>query len=159
MNGYKLQGAGMAEAIRQHLLTADNARQLLSHMLDPATAQPYQAAARKMQALVRARDRTNTAAAADMFEFFAQYGWEHLVPAGDKMPWYKASNLDLYAVVGAAVVLLLAVVMRVLRRLAQALVGPAGRSAASRGSARQSVALQVGRMAQPVVYDGKAKAA
>jgi ABC-type branched-subunit amino acid transport system permease subunit len=145
MNGYKLQEAGMAKAIRQHLLTADNAREQLFHMLDLATAEPYRAAARKMQALVRARDRTNTAAAADMFEFYAQYGWEHLVPAGDKMPWYKASSLDLHAAVAAVAILVLAAVVLVLRRLVQAVLGTAGRAI---GSGRRKV-----------VYDIKAKSA
>lgn len=122
MNGAKLQEAGMAEAIRQNLLTADNAKELLFHMLNPATAEPYRAAARKMQALVRALDQTNTAAAGDMFEFFAQYGWGHLVSAGDKMPWYKASNLDLFAAVSAAVLLALAAVVMVLRRVVAVMI-------------------------------------
>ncbi|KAF6261986.1 hypothetical protein COO60DRAFT_702460 [Scenedesmus sp. NREL 46B-D3] len=129
MNGVKLKEAGMAEAIRQHLLTAEKARGLLFQMLDPATAGPYRAAARKMQALVRALDSTNTAAAANMFEFYAQYGWDHLIPAGDRMPWYKASNADLFAMVGAAALLLLVAVVLVLRRLVLALV-----AAASSGS-------------------------
>jgi hypothetical protein len=145
LNGYKLQESGMAEAIRQHLLTTDNAREQLFHMLEPATAEPYRAAARKMQALVRARDCTNMAAAADMFEFFAQYGWQHLVPAGDKMPWYKAGNLDLHAAVAALGVLVLAAVVLVLRRLVLALVGSACHT--------------VGGNRRRDVYDMKAKSA
>jgi hypothetical protein len=155
MNGAKLQEAGMAEAMRQHLLTAGNARDLLFHMLNPATAEPYREAARKMQALVRALDRTNTAAAADLLEFYAQYGWEHLVPAGDKMPWYKASNVDLYAVVTAAVLLVLAAVVLVLRRLGRVVIRKAGGSiSSSRSDGQKSARGTTARLA----YEIKGKA-
>ncbi|WIA22623.1 hypothetical protein OEZ86_009602 [Tetradesmus obliquus] len=154
MNGAKLQEAGMAEAIRQNLLTADNAKELLFHMLNPATAEPYRAAARKMQALVRALDQTNTAAAGDMFEFFAQYGWGHLVSAGDKMPWYKASNLDLYAAVSAAVLLALAAVVMVLRRVVAVMIRMV------RGSSSGSDGQKCARgLTARAAYDIKAKAA
>jgi hypothetical protein len=153
MNGVKLQEAGMAEAMRQHLLTADNARALLFHMLSPTTAEPYRAAARKMQALVRALNRTNTAAAADMLEFFAQYGWDHLVPAGDKMSWYKANDADLDAAVAAAVLVLLAAVCLVVRYVL-AMARKAGDSSSSSGAQKAACS----RKGQ-AIYDVKAKAA
>jgi hypothetical protein len=155
MNGVKLQEAGMAEAMRQHLLTADNARELLFHMLNPSTAEPYRAAARKMQALVRAIDRTNTAAAANMLEFFAQYGWDHLVPAGDKMPWYKANDADLNAAVATVVLLLLAAVLALVRSVVLAIARKAGINSSSNSDGQKSACSREGT----ATYHVKAKAA
>lgn len=152
MNGVKLQEAGMAETLRYHLVTTDRVQPLLFQMLDPATAEPYRAAAQKREALVRAHVSTNTAAAANLLEFFSQYGWDHLIPAGSKMPWYKASNADLYAAVAAAALVMLAAVGLLLRAVVR-LIG----WLIARGSSSSNVSCN-GHCAQEaaVLLEGKA---
>jgi hypothetical protein len=109
MNAAKLKAAGMAEFVPHPQVTAPKIQELLHLMLHNQHSSTYQAAARRMKALVSTLAKHNTNAAADMLEFFAEYGWDHLVTASTRMSWLKATNADLYGVTGVAALLALIV--------------------------------------------------
>eukprot|EP00879_Flechtneria_rotunda_P003638 GHRR01003875.1.p1 GENE.GHRR01003875.1~~GHRR01003875.1.p1 ORF type:complete len:398 (+),score=120.19 GHRR01003875.1:964-2157(+) len=159
MNAAKLREQGMAEAIRHTDVTAARVQALLDKMLNPASLELYVANARRLQALVHTLTRYNTAAAADMLEFFAHYGWDHLVDAGSRMPWYRSTNADIYAVGLAAVLFVLYLsysLLRVAFRLLSCLL-ECGKVSAGISSADGRRPLQQNNTC--AVYDLKAKAA
>eukprot|EP00775_Hariotina_reticulata_P009043 gene9043-9214_t len=100
MNAAKLKAAGMAEFVPQYQVTAAKIQALLHRMLHSQHSGKYQAAAARMKALVNTLAKHNTASAADMLEFYAEYGWDHLIPASTRMSWWQGTNADLYGVVG-----------------------------------------------------------
>lgn len=135
MNAAKMFEAGFAEFIYHHDVTPDRVQAKLSKLLNPQPdptdpdarhAGSYVAAARRQQALVRTLSKHNTETAADMLLFFARYGWNHLIPASTKMPWHKATDADIFAVLALAFVLVLMSLLYVFQRVQAGVFGILG---------------------------------
>lgn len=131
LNALKIADAGNGVALPQHELTAERARAALERLLSPATRGAFVAAAARMQAVAVTRSRRAVEQTADDLELFARFGWRHLIPADRRMGWAKANDADLYVVVAATFVLVVALIVASARLAWQRLMRGSRRAAAA----------------------------